>query len=222
MRLINLFEAEPLQTHLEKTYYHGTPSEESFNEILKHGLKPGDITSVKDVSKSKENLNPVKGHVYITSDIGYAQIYAIGGDYAGSTSIKPERKYGYVFVIDGAELKDIQPDEDEVGELIWKVATKETHDPLINVKYIPLLSKKLTDRQFKKFMDGEYVMWAHLGKKLLQDMPDSDKIHFINLASNIAHHGNLNFKEAWRIDLEKIPELKRDGSTFFKLAERVK
>lgn len=221
MKLKNLLEAIPLETHLAKKYYHGTSSENAFNEILKDGLKPGDVTLAKTTSKAKENLNPVKGHVYITTDIGYAQMYAIGGDLAGSSYMPKDRKYGYLFVIDGAELKDIQPDEDQVGELIYKALNKKIFDPVVS-RYVLAASKKLTDRQYKKFMDGEYVMWAHLGKKLLADMPDSDKLHFVNLASNVAHHGNLNFKEAWRIDLAKIPQLKRDGSNFFEQAERVK
>jgi hypothetical protein len=221
MKLKSLFEAIPLETHLAKTYYHGTSLESAFNEILKHGLKPGDVTLMQQTSKAKENLNPVKGKVYITSDIGYAQMYAIGGDIAGSSYLPKDRKHGYLFVIDGAELKDIQPDEDKVGELIYKAFRRELFDPVVS-RYVSLASKKLTDRQFKKFADAEYLMWAHLGKKLLQDMSDADKLHFIELSSNIAHGGNLNFKEAWKIDLSKIPELKRDGSNFFDLAEKVK
>lgn len=37
-----------------------------------------------------------------------------------------------------------------------------------------------------------------------------------------ANAGEINFKEAWRIDKVKIKDLKKDGSNFFEIAEKVK
>ena len=65
-------------------------------------------------------------------------------------------------------------------------------------------------------------MWAHAGKKLLKSMPDEDKLAFIDAGAHIANAGEINFKEAWRIDKVKIKDLKKDGSNFFEIAEKVK
>lgn len=84
------------------------------------------------------------------------------------------------------------------------------------------VARALTDGQLKKFKDGDYVMWAHAGKKLLKSMPDEDKLAFIDVGAHIANTGEINFKEAWRIDKAKIKDLKKDASNFFEIAEKVK
>ena len=80
-------------------------------------------------------------------------------------------EHGYVFVIPGTELKDIQPDEDNIGEMI-------ADD---KVDWLSALAKKhLTSRQYDKVMEGEYNYWAQAGKKLLKKMTDIQKLELID------------------------------------------
>lgn len=220
MRLCDLFEmATPTKDHRSKIYYHGTASEDAGLSILKTGIQPGDIVMQRKSVKGP-SLEPVKGKVYVTPELKYAQIYALGGDVAGS-SLMRQRGYGYLFVIDGSELSDIQPDEDSIGEMIYYAFKGDRKEPLLQ-RYVNNASRELTVSQWRRFAEAEYVMWAHLGKKLLKKMSDEDKLSFIDLGAHVANTGAIQFKEAWRIDKAKSKDLKRDGSNFFDLAEKVK
>ena len=109
--------ATPRQSDLERVYYHGTPKSENAKSIMAHGINPPDLTGRSNY------LTPVKGKVYITPKIDYATIDAIGGNVAGNKApdwmLDSYGRYGYLFVIDGHQLSDIQPDEDSVGEMIY-------------------------------------------------------------------------------------------------------
>jgi len=98
-----------------KVYYHGTPSEKAGKSILRSGIEPPDL------STRKGPLRPVGGKVYLTDKLSYGVIYALGGAVAGHEY--PERhwqgsEWGYLFVVPGKALKEVQPDEDSVGEMI--------------------------------------------------------------------------------------------------------
>lgn len=197
-----------------KTYYHGTSIEKNGLNILNKGIQPPDLTN------RKGKLKPVEGKVYITSELRKAVIYTIGGDIMGSDNdsflkrwVEKDGQYGYLFVIDGQDLRDSQPDEDEIGKLIhsgepaWLVDMAKLH---------------LTDRKFKKVKEGEYVEWAVAGKKLLKVLSDARKLELMKLCYNMAHDGALIPKEVWKFDKNNIPMLKKDGSNFFDLAEKVR
>lgn len=114
-------------------FYHGTANEKAALSILEHGINPPDLVNTKNTM-----LRPVIGRVYVTPHISYAQVYAIGGDYAGNAHMRVpyegnedkfvnywgrpgsryESRYGYVFVIPPSALVgDQQPDEDDIGQL---------------------------------------------------------------------------------------------------------
>ena len=100
--------APPTPAMKKGIFYHGTDKSECIDKIWKEGLKP-DLGLYQDREK---NWEAVKGHVYITKDLKTALTYAI------SPSNKGE--YGYIFVIKGDALKDIHPDEDNIGEAIME------------------------------------------------------------------------------------------------------
>jgi hypothetical protein len=210
------FIAEMAAPRLEdkaKVYYHGTSKEVSISGIMKHGINPPDLTLTK-----KHNLTPVEGKVYITPDLRYAIIYCIGGDMLGSKWYDPEFKrnerYGYLVVIDGNNIKDIQPDEDGIGELIYN---KKAPSWLMN-----LANRKLTTTTLRRMADGEYEYFAKAGKILVQLMTDEQKLEIISLGTHIAHTGNIGYKEIWKFDKAKTEQLEKDGSNFFTLAEKIK
>lgn len=204
--------AMPRDIDLAKKYFHGTSDDKAGKGILTKGINPPDLEF-----KKKTQLTPVKGKVYITPDIKYALIYAIGANMIGSKLperwIKAGEEYAWLFVIDGKQLKDIQPDEDSIGEMI---SNKEP------MWIYNLAKRELTTRQLEKVMDGEYSYWASCGKKLNKIMTDIQKLHLIDAGAHIAHTGNLKPNECWKMHKNDNEKLKSDGSNFFKIAKRIK
>lgn len=206
--------AMPRELDLKKTYYHGTSTQRAAKGIMSKGISPNEILTQ---DQAKGFLKPVQGKVYITTNIRYALIYALGGDVIGSDykmSSWEDEPNGYVFIIDGRSLKDIQPDEDSIGEMIYK---KEPEWLYNYAKY------ELTDNQFKKVMDGEYIWWAKAGKKLVKKMSDEMKLKLIDDGAHIAHTGTLKPKEVFMFNkIQDNIKFKKDASNFFKVAKRKK
>jgi len=204
------------------TYYHGTPTKERADKIWKDGIKP-DLSVTPEHAISK----PIAGRVYITKNIGYALIYALGGDVAGSKpfSLDSYGQFGYLFVIKGSQLNEIHPDEDEVGKAIYEN----------KLSWLSTLAKKLladedqpdeNDDWGSPLLDGvkvgDYSSWIKAGKLLLPHLTDKQKIEIIEKYGNVAHEGILHPTEMWKIDRHLTPKLKRDGSNFFQIAKKVK
>ena len=203
-------------------YYHGTPSKEAAESILRSGIQPPDLSSRQGA------LTPVQGKVYITPDISYAQIYAIGGHLAGSDASRMIQNYGqfgYLFVIDGDKIGDVQPDEDSVGEMIHN----EEFSWLSDMARYYLEEEPYDDEGqdlgyynlYDAVMGGEYDAWATAGKFLLDEMSDNEKQKLIDAGAHIANTGVLIPSKAYRIDRGLTQQLKSDGSNFFDLAEEM-
>lgn len=191
------------------TVYHGTTSREAALGIAKHGIVPPVLP------QKKTSLTPVEGKAYVTPHIHYAQIYAMGGNIAGSSrpmSHHATEPHGYVFAAHGHDLHDVQPDEDSVGEMIYK----KTHSGLSH-----LAKTHLGDATLNKVHEGDYGAWARAGKTLLKKMPDDMKLDLIHKGAHIAHGGVVKPHSVYRIHHSKIPLLKSDGSNFFDHAEKI-
>jgi hypothetical protein len=203
--------AMPRAQDIAKVYYHGTSTDKAAQGILKNGIQPPDLVN------KKGQLTPVEGKTYLTSDLSYATMYAVGADMVGSklpdSFIKNGEEYAYIFVIDGRELRDIQPDEDAVGEMVSKKLPYWLYN---------MAEKHLTENQMKKVLWGEYAYWAQAGKKLNKIMTSAQKLEIIDLGASIANTGSLRIKEAWKLHKNDNIKLKEDGSNFFKVAERIK
>jgi hypothetical protein len=141
---IDLMEASAApESNSALTFYHGTSSTLSAKAILRKGLQPPDLGG------RKGHLTPVNGMVYLTPSLGYAMIYAAGGNYIGNASYRiPFRgenkekfdhilrnrqgeldRFGYVFAVSGAKLSMTQPDEDHVGELYHYILDQREPNP---------------------------------------------------------------------------------------------
>ena len=214
--------ARPVQpVDRSKTYYHGTSKIQDATKIMREGLVPPELNGRKDF------LTPVQGKVYLTSKLEYAMIYALGGDVAGHDSghmFRDENFYGYLFVIPGENLADdIQPDEDFVGEQVGNALNNDANmDPQLRTWLKNYALTLLTENQIRKVKEGEYIYYAAAGKKLLKKLPPKVIDALIDAGAAIAHTGKVMPTEVWRIDRRRSIELKRDGSNFFKIAERVK
>lgn len=208
----------------KKTFYHGTKSKKAAESIMRSGIQPPDLTD------RSGDLRPMEGKVYLTDDLKYAIIYAIGGSYLGHEA--PERfidesEYGYVFVIPGRELNDIVPDEDSVGALLGKVLKGKAHRKF---NFLEKMGRRLLSRQdLRRIEMGEYAYYAKAGKLILPQLSEkqiylilSEAGEYLYNGPHIAHTGAIDPSEVWRIDKRKTDQLESDGSNFFEVAEKVR
>jgi len=235
-------EAIPSSTLRATDYYHGCPNSGVAEDIIEHGIEPGQITT-------KSQMTPVANKVYLTPSIAYAQIYAMGANMAGHKLWKkPEEKFGWLFVVSGQSLTNLQPDEDEVGELFHDILWAKglgrgkprppyepsehapwKHQALARLKHNPALADQIysfvrrhtSHDQLKRLADGEYAFYASVGKKAVAAMPEELKLQILELGVHAAHEGRVHPIEAWKLDLFDTDRLTKDGSTFFKVARQI-
>lgn len=211
-------------------YYHGTDTEEVANKIMQEGLVPPPIP------EHKHKMTPVDNSIYLTPHIGYALIYAIGGNMAGHTV--PERwikesRYGYVFGINIKQLKSkLSPDEDSIGELLYYKFNKITYETQNGDKIpwnkIPyelehLAYKYLTNKELERVEEqDDYADLCAAGKKLLKYMDNELKQKLIDLGAHVSYVGNLIPEYIWKVDKTQSELYKADGSNFFDITEKIK
>lgn len=220
--------AIPTESHKTSVWYHGCDDEKLAKSILQNGIQPPDLTN------RRGKLRPVSGKVYITRSLETGVVYAIGGSFLGHNAPdswkNKERRFGYLFVIDGQQLKDIQPDEDGIGEILYDLMNNNMPGHS-QYKYDSqqlwwLLDKArrfLTSKQYsavKRYDD--YADLAVAGKKLIPHMSETDMLSLIDAGCHVAHSGALIPKEVWKIDKTRSLEISKDASNFFEIAERVK
>lgn len=215
--------------------YHGTSTTSAAKNIITHGIVPPEITT-------KGHMVPVKGKVYLTKDIEYATIYALGGSYLGSSISKDmigtKGIYGYVFCVDSNDVVNPEPDEDSVGEFFGAYCKRkferfnttyafcpENIDPeeIRNAERVwTNIKNTLTPNQIKKMAEGEYMYYASGGKRALKSMSNADKNWLINVhGAHLANDGLTNPRQCWRIDKRLSRKLHRDASNFFDIAKLV-
>jgi len=222
-------EAAPTDNIRGTVFYHGTPKAAAAKAIMKQGLKGADI-------QGKGKMAPVAGRVYMTNQLRYAITYAMGGDYMGHklsdhfAEKHAAEPYGYLFVLDGSSLEDVQPDEDSVGEFFYKHAERVGRDYQFKgsttsreYQIWSFIGRTVTPKQRAEMLFGDYANWAQGGKRALKTMPDWMKHWLIEHGeAHVAATGNIMPKEVWRIDKRKAPKLDKDGTNFFEIAKRLK
>ncbi len=231
--------AVPRMSDRIRTYFHGTDTVAYLDKIMEEGLD-SKATELKYGNK-KPILRPVDSCVYITPNLAYALIYALGGDMAGHKNDRYKDRYGVVFAFEGTHLIDMSPDEDCVGLIArWLLAGTDRDvieryygkdydlDKVYSAEitsYIRTSVHILTDNQYKNikgYKGDECVVQTQIGKKLVKHMPDSVKLAMIDAGCHIAHKGRLLPNVAYQVDKERSQEFKRDGSNFFSIATKVR
>jgi hypothetical protein len=215
-------------TVLSRDYYHSTPDSKAGESIVRDGLiipRPG--------KAGKSFLAPRKDFVYMAPTLYSAAIYALGGVLMGHNY--PEERwqgrgrYGYIFLVHKGDLIDVEPDEDDVGEL----ATADLHKigpgwlkQMAEWYAKPSLARdpKWAKREkLRRAKDGEYAYQSMIGKQLLKRLSDDQKQFLMEMAgTNIANRGPVGFDAAWRLDKSRAPEIAEDGSNVLEIAERIK
>ncbi len=192
------------------TFYHGTRTTDAAKSIMISGIVPPDINGRKNW------LTPIQGAVYVTPNIEYATIYALGGDFMGHAPPPRDLEkdiFGYVFEIPASQLGTVQPDEDSIGEMI--------HEKKAPPWLKRMFTNEVSQSWQKKLMWGDYVMFARVGKMMLRRMNDAQKIEIITLGAHVANFGTLHPTKCWRIDKRRSKEINPDASNFFEVAEDI-
>lgn len=211
-------------------YYHGTDTEEVANKIMQEGLVPPPIP------EHKHKMTPIDNSIYLTPHIGYALIYALGGNIAGNKV--PERwikesRYGYVFGIDIKQIRSkLSPDEDSIGEFLYYALNirdyinadgSKIYWSCIPPELRQLASECLTIKEMEKVKtQDDYADLCDAGKKILKCMNDELKQKLINLGAHVSYVGNLIPEYIWKVDKTQCELYKADGSNFFDITERIK
>lgn len=182
---------------------------------------------------------PVRGRVYVTKDLGYALMYAIGANMVGHESdvavYKRLWKEGGIVVVE-PKVESLYPDEDWVGEQFLDAYYNDDFDGkvynLIRDALEDCNKRLLLEIENLRYEDdeGKYA-WSSVdhhikyGKKIiycLENLKPEVMAEVASHAPNLSHAGDLEVKEAWVFDVKKVnPELKKDGSNFFELAEQI-
>jgi hypothetical protein len=249
--------ATPTDTIKSMVFYHGTSSETMAKNIMQHGIQPPDLTINGKVKNG--HMTPVAGKVYITPKLAYALIYAMGINAVGDKSYKvpyegnekvfkhvfnddPSSRfggrYGYVFKIDGNDLVDIQPDEDEIGTMLHELLSKNNTlefmkpheretmekalgDARLKNEILNIARQHLSDGTLKRVKEGEYSYYAKAGKVIVKRLSDMSKLAMAQYGFHIAHTGAIIPREVWKVDKANLGYFANDGSNFFELAEKI-
>lgn len=177
-----------------QVYFHGCPNINYAINIAKDGfirVKP---------EQERHYLASVKGQAYVTNEVYKAYEMAFNGNitdklrflsdryfsqktYNKQICIYRERlekqgRYGFIFLIDGNDLNKVQPDEDDVGELIYtleysdyiSISLKERFYWLLELVYDVAYNFLVKMPQLHK---GK--AYAMMGKRILPHLTDEQK-----------------------------------------------
>lgn len=235
--------ALPTEAMKVTVFYHGTKDDANGRSILEKGLVPGN-----QGKSSRGHLQPAAGKTYLTPDLKYGIIYCIGGDMLGCSEasvpylIGKAGQYGWLFSVKGEKLQDVQPDEDSVGRaamLAWEILRGSDPNRSVykdDAQYIALLGEDkfrlqqfvynakqaMTSKQWEGTTFGLISAQASGGKRMLKTMGDEWKLWLLKCGAHVAHHGPVMPDHAWRFDKNLTPQLHKDGSNFFSLAQQIK
>jgi len=216
-----------LPAHARARWFHATDQDVIGNQILKDGLilparmRGGSLTA------------PRQGFAYMSKSLETAAIYALGGVMMGHSIEDHLRgsRYGWIFELNTSVPVDVEPDEDEVGELLsrgleWERAegiglqTIKADDSGLGW-LVNFAKRYVSPSRLERVRDGEYAYFASVGKQLLRRMCDESKLALMAAGSNLALLGSAEVKAARRHDKLKSLEIKPDGSNVLDVAERI-
>jgi hypothetical protein len=223
---------------MDGSLYHGSDGS-SIRAMAAQGfVTPG----VKANERSQGFLTPMSGRSYLTKDLGYALIYALGAAAVGQDiewlSKRPnwEPEGGVVKVEPTGQLL---PDEDWIGQVIaeceiwhrtssWGHPTKKPDEYKLQIynRLVPRLPYALRNRLHNK---PEHKLWelatqAMLGKSINRWLLKSAQgliPELLAQSPHMSHAGSLKVLRAWVFNKSDNQKLKPDGSNFFDVATEI-
>lgn len=194
--------AMPSPTHIESFWYHGTSKQNIDKIIQDRALKPSESVT----KRSRGMMTPVFDKVYLTAKIDEAIGYAYFRSPA-NTSV-------YLVIVDGKELKDIQPDEDVIADLL------QTDDTIKGFEWLNRLARYTDPKLYDKFHRmGDYAYSVSLAKKVVNKLSDEQKVELINKGMKIAHSGVIEISQVW--ELPPVEKNIINGDNYQELGKRV-
>jgi hypothetical protein len=136
--------------------------------------------------------------------------------------LRKHGRYGYLFCVDRSSItgRDVQPDEDFVGHVLYDLKHHAERTQGFQWLY-NLAWNNIAPSRLRKAGDGEAIYHASVGKQLLRIMTRWQKQALIDAGAPIAVKGMIYPLAAWKFDKTLTPQLTRDYSNFFELAEQV-
>jgi len=206
-------------------YYHGTAGEKRANKIWTEGLKPQASSSYSHYTGL---FTPMEGNVYITNKLYTAYEYA--QNTYDKIAPEDENKFAYIFEIDGTELKNVFPDEDQVGAAYLKAAFPWTskYDEVLNVTQKDLQDPKYAylnlNYEQERYLFGvamgigksksvldfikthpedlrDLKLTILVGKLIYPHLTDEERLDIIEKFGHVAHAGVLMPSKMWRISV---------------------
>ncbi len=199
--------AMPSSTHISSFWYHGTSGKHIDKIIKDKALKPSEAVT----KRSRGMMTPVFDKVYLTAEINEA----IGYAYFRSPADTP----AYLVIVDGKALKDIQPDEDSIADLL------QTEDTIKGFEWLVSLAKYTDPKLYDKFLRmRDYAYSVSLAKKIVNKLSDARKIELINKGMKIAHSGAIEISQVW--ELPPVVDKRNvkgtiNGDTYQELGKRI-
>lgn len=180
-RIINEM-ATPTDFMKEKMWFHGTGQENGEKILQTKVLKP----SERVTKKSRGYMTPVFNKTYLTADLDEAVRYAL---FRSEVDEIP-----YLIGVSGENLKDVQPDEDIIADLL------QTEDTIKGFEWLENMANYVDKKVYDRFKwRGDYALSVLLAKKIVKNLPDYRKIELINKGLKLAHEGEIPVTTIWQL-----------------------
>ena len=224
MKLVQLLneiikEAVPVPEELKgKTWYHGTKEELVQKIISEKALIP-------PTTPGKGDMSPQLGKVYITSDvkegIGYAFFRNGGHLEYPRPGWETKEAYGYLVVIQGTDMKEYEPDEDIVADLVGDYDSNKENG-VHKYQWLRDLSQRVAPKQFDKYeKQGDYAYGTKLGKMVVKYLTPAQKLLLVLAGKKMGHEGSIPVSEVWKLDQRKREEYLKNPEGFRDISEKL-
>lgn len=195
--------AKPNNILKSKKYYHGVYNYEIAEYVIENGISP------PKKSKQAKGLSPVKGSVYFAQKIYDSLLYA-----KGLNDKQKRYRYGFIFEIDGDDLMDIFPDEDDVLVLLGKCMKKydsnykihmdireEVPEDILEIvkKYYDKLSEE-DKKNVKLGYEINIKSGLPIAKKVIKEFTDEDILLIVESGYKLFNKGSVNPSSVYIID----------------------
>lgn len=189
-----ILESAPSDFHKSTTWFHGTSLKAGMQIASDGFLRPSQIVT----SRTKRFMAPVYNRVYLTHNVEEALGYA---KFPSS-----EDRRGVLVIVKGENLKDIQPDEDIIADLIPDYNTNE--DGSHKYPWLVRIANDYYPKDLEKYNKrGDYAYGTALGKKLVKHLSDKQKHELIAVGKKIATEGEIKVDKVFVIDFNDGEEI---------------
>lgn len=193
------------------TLYHGTPTLNNAQGIIRNGLK-FDPELIAQKYQRSEDFAPLPG-VYLSKDFGNAVRYSFMSEvpddqYAEYIKQEP---YGYVFEFLGQDLSQTSPDEDELGQLLEKFVKAKNLPPKLSalIQSIPENLKSQLSHP-----DVSFETIAVAGKWFVSKLKPQTLQYLMQRYINVVNYSIMKPVAVWKIPKPEQRFLRDRQGTF--------